>query len=73
MDNGTQESKQTSLPVCMHKMHKNYSWNSKVVSNASVCNRVQAASVDSRDCIVSSIAKVLSWSLLVSLVKRPEI
>jgi hypothetical protein len=55
-----QESNQTSLPVCMHKMHKNYLWSSKVVAGSPVCNRTRAASVDSRASLISSssIAKV---------------
>ena len=53
------ESTQTSIPSCMHKMHKNYSWKSKTVPGSSVCNRVVACSVEARHLPSGgSIAKV---------------
>ena len=50
------ESRQTSMPTCMNRMHGNYSWRSKIVANADVCNRSEACSVANRP--IASIAKV---------------
>lgn len=44
------------MPTCMNRMHPNYSWRSKVIQNADVCNRGAACSVDNRP--IFSIAKV---------------
>ena len=44
------------MPTCMNRMHGNYSWRSKVVQNADVCNRGVACSVENRP--IFSIAKV---------------
>lgn len=42
------ESKQTSMPTCMNRVHANYSWRSKAVPESSVCNKSSACFVDSR-------------------------
>ena len=50
------ESMQTSMPSCMSKLHRNYSWASKAVSGSEVCNRPSVCSVFNR--MSSNIAKV---------------
>ena len=50
------EGRQTSLPTCMNRMHRNYSWRSRVVSGSDVCNRASVCSVFNR--VSSNIAKV---------------
>lgn len=32
----------------MHRMHRNYAWNSRVVPSSNVCNRPTACSVEAR-------------------------
>lgn len=50
------EGKQTSLPSCMNRMHRNYMWSSKTVPGSTVCDRAGACGVHNR--VSSNIAKV---------------
>ena len=50
------ESRQTSLPSCMNRMHRNYMWSSKSVPGATVCDRAGACGVHNR--VSSNVAKV---------------
>ena len=52
------ESKQTSMPTCMNRVHKNYTWKSKTVPDSSTCNRQSACFVESRH--ASYISKVMN-------------
>lgn len=63
------ESRQTSMPTCMNRMHGNYSWRSKIVANADVCNRSEACSVANRP--ITSIAKVDSAGNVIETQQQP--
>jgi hypothetical protein len=60
------EHEQTSLPTCMHRMHRNYAWNSRSVAGSAVCNRASACSVEARNgaCVakVDGVGNVVSGS-----------
>lgn len=51
-----EEIKQTSMPSCMNKIHKNYVWGSRTVPGSDVCNRKAVCTVCNR--LSSNIAKV---------------
>jgi hypothetical protein len=63
------EVRQTSLPSCMSRIHHNYSWCSKVVNGAPVCNRSSACMVWNR--ASSNIARLDRTGQVVSCGASP--